>query len=246
MKRLIFTALFATLVSACTSFSEPAGERLKVAMGIEVTPILFGMDEVPEVSYAAETLLARAEGHYQEREFPAAADEYARFMSLHATHPWAPFALFRQAMCLRHQVQGIDREPELVRQAALLYENLIANYPDSPAVDEARTQLAASLDHLAAYELEVARYYLRTDRPEAAKARLNDLMHDYPATDSAQNAWYELGQVAAAEGKPTDAIAAYQRFLDSAPEGKAGRNYKRATKALEALGSTTHSDQDQP
>ena len=59
---LVTGLLAALLGSACSSFSEPAGERLKTSMGIEVAPIVFTIDETPEVSYAAEVLLARAEG----------------------------------------------------------------------------------------------------------------------------------------------------------------------------------------
>ncbi len=235
MKRAVLSIIVATLLSACSSFTEPNGERLKADMGIDVTPILFATGEVPEVSYSAEVILGRAEGFYQERQFEDAALEYGRFIDLHATHPWAPYALFRQGMCYVHQVKSSDRDAGLTLRARQVFENLLANYPDSPAVAAATEQRDAILNRLAEGELEVARFYIRTHRPDAALARLDYLMTTYPDTPTAQNAWYDKGRALALKGDTEGAVAAYTRFLDSSPAARDDKRRKRVEKALNKL-----------
>lgn len=222
------------LAGGCAAFTEPSGERLRAAMGIDVTPAEV-TDTPPQVSYSAEVLLSRAEGYYRERRFAEAAETYGRFMELHATHPWASYALFREGMSNVHQIRTADRDPTFAQQARQAFENLIANYPDSPAVPDAREQLAWALDQLARHELGIARFYLRTGRPQAALARLEHLREAYPDTPSARAALLDLGHARERTGDPTGAMDAYQAYLE-APESDQHR-----VEAREALRRLTGS-----
>lgn len=232
MKRAV-PALLLLLCAACASFSNPDSERLKGAMGIAVTPVKVG-EATPDVSYSADVLMARAEGYFREKQFAEAAQEYGRFMELHATHPWAPYALYQQGLCLMFQVKTPDREPELNRQALQAFENLIANYPVSPAVEDARRMRDEARERLARHELGVASFYLRTGRPEAAVARLDYLIKSYPGTPGAADAWLEMGLARAATGDDAGAAEALHHFLDGNPDPKRAAKAKKALAALEA------------
>lgn len=224
-------AILLLLGAACASFTEPSGERLRMLMGIDVTPAEVS-DTPPQVSYSAEVLLSRAEGYYRARRFAEAAEIYSRFMELHATHPWASYALYREGMSYVHQVRTADRDPTFPQQARQAFENLIANYPDSPAVPDARRQLAWAVDQLAQHELGIARFYLRTHRPQAALGRLEHLLEAYPDTPSAHAALFDLGRAREATGDPAGAVSAYEAYLE-APESEKLR--LKARKALQRL-----------
>jgi outer membrane protein assembly factor BamD len=229
---LLAAALLLTVpLVACAPFTEPSGKVLRDAMGIDVKPEQVG-DEAPQISYSAEVLMARAEGYFRERRFPEAADTYGRFMELHAAHPWAPYALFRQGMSYIHQIRTADRDPSYAQKARQAFENLIANYPGSAPVSYAQEQLAWCIDQLASHELGIAAFYLRTHRPEAALTRLEDLRRTYPETPSARTALYLLGKAREETGDTPGAVAAYQAFLES-PDTE--HNRVRAQKALNRL-----------
>jgi outer membrane assembly lipoprotein YfiO len=235
--RPFLSALAAALLfaAACSPFVEPNSRVLREAMGIDVTPAQVG-DTPPQVSYSAEVLLSRAEGYYQDRRFADAADTYARFMELHAAHRWAPYALYMEGMSYVHQIRTDDRDPSFAQKARQAFENLIANYPDSDPVSYAKDELKVTLDRLASHELGIARFYLRTHLPEAAKTRLEQLRKDYPDTPSADAALFDLGRALEATGDPAGAADAYRQYLASTPESESD-GFKR--KAEEALGRLT-------
>lgn len=233
-RRLAAALFLAVPLAACAPFTEPSGKVLRDAMGIDVKPEQVG-DEAPQISYSAEVLMARAEGYFRERRFAEAADTYARFMELHAAHPWAPYALFREGMSYVHEIRTSDRDPTFAQKARQAFENLIANYPGSAPVSYAHEQLAWCIDELASHELGIADFYLRTHRPEAALARLEDLRRTYPETPSARAALYLLGRAKEQTGDKEGAVAAYQAFLAS-PDTEGNR--VRAQKALDRLAGT--------
>lgn len=231
-KGVLAAALLLTVpLVACASFTEPSGEVLRQSMGIDVKPEKVG-DEAPQISYSAEVLMARAEGYFRQRRFAEAAETYGRFMELHAAHPWAPYALFRQGMSYVHQIKTADRDPTFAQKARQAFENLIANYPGSDPVTYAQEELAWAIDQLASHELGIADFYLRTDRPAAALARLEDLRRSYPDTPAARTALYLMGRAKEETGDTEGAVAAYQAFLES-PDTE--RNRARAQRALNRL-----------
>ncbi|MFQ5510003.1 MAG: outer membrane protein assembly factor BamD [Leptospirillia bacterium] len=230
MKRLLFLPVFC-LLAACASFDEPAGASLRNLMQVDVVPEELG-ESTPQVSYSAEVLLARAEGYFSQRRFDEAAQEYARFMELHETHPWAAYALFREGMSYISQIQSSDREPGFPRRARQAFERLLTTYPDSPAVPYAKEKLAWVLDQQAAYELGVARFYLRTHREEAALGRLQDLIKTFPDTQSAKDALFDLGLALERTNQPEDAAAAYRAFLNTPDTTEDPKKTARAEAAL--------------
>jgi outer membrane assembly lipoprotein YfiO len=216
---------------ACSPFVEPSGRILREAMGIDVTPAQVG-ESAPQVSYSAEVLLSRAEGYYQDRRFAEAADTYARFMELHATHAWAPYALYQEGMSYVHQIRTDDRDPSFAQKARQAFENLIANYPASDPVSYAKDELKVTLDRLADHELGIARFYLRTDRPQSARTRLEQLEKDYPDTPTAKAALFDLGRALERTGDPAGAADAYREYL-AAPESDTRK--RQAESALARL-----------
>ena len=221
--------LIVLLLGACATVPDQTGGELRQTMGIDVTPQDAG--DAPEVSYSAEVLMSRAEGYFQSKEFDQAAQEYARFLELHATHPWASYALYREGECYVRQVKTPDREPALPKKARQAFENLIANYPDSPAVPHAREQRDWSVEQLALHDLGIARFYLRTHRAPAALERLNKLSEEFAETDAALDARLELGQALEDTGDLDGAMAAYESFLalpDRDPKRRAAAQKARA------------------
>ncbi|MBI5136619.1 MAG: outer membrane protein assembly factor BamD [Nitrospirae bacterium] len=235
MKRAFTCLLLPLLCAACASFHDPDSDRLRGAMEITVTPAKMG-ENPPEVSYSAEVIMSRAEGYFGEKQFAEAAQEYGRFMELHATHEWAPYALYQQGVSLMLQVKTADREPALNRQALQAFDNLIVNYPQSAAVDDATRRRDQVRERLAEHELGVARFYLRTDRAQSALSRLDYLMQNYPGTAIAGAAWFEMGQALAATGDAAGAANAYRRFLEGNPDPKRAAKAHKALAGLETGG----------
>lgn len=232
--KAVFPLLAILLLSSCAKFVDESGPPLRQDMGVDVVPEQIDSTATPQVSYSAEVILARAEGHFSQRQFVEAAGEYARFMELHAAHEWAPYAAYREGMCYVHQIKSADRNPGTVQQARRAFEIVIANYPDSPAVPYAREQLDRMIDLQAIHELEVARFYLRTDKPRAALSRLRYMTETFPDSAAARGEGvYLTGKALAATGDMEGAEASYRAFL--ALPGISEKLRKKAMKSLKGL-----------
>jgi len=234
MKRALILSAATLLLSACFTGKDMRDGDLRDLRGIDITPAKVDTINPPEVSYSAEVLLARGEGYFIKKAYVEAAQEYQRFMELHATHPWAPYALYRQGLAYVAQIKSPDREPALATQARHTFENLIANYPDSAPVPQAAVQLTWVIDQLALHELFIARFYLRTGRPQAALGRLEYLRQNYPAAASARTVWFEIAQAREGVGDTDGAVSAYQQFLHDL-EGASNPRRTQAENALTRL-----------
>ncbi len=233
---VIPSILLLIVLSGCSLFIKTLPkDDLRKQMGVNVTPISIALNTTPEVSYQADVLMARAEGYFLDRQYPEAAEEYGRFLELHATHKWASYALFRQGQAYMIQIRGADREPTLARKAKNAFDVLIENYPDSPAVPLAKQYSRQANNQLAMHELGIARFYLNTHRPEASIARLDYLLATFPDSQAALDAVLVRAQVLSQQGETAQAIEAYRDFLDRSGPATDPGLIKRAKKALSKL-----------
>jgi outer membrane protein assembly factor BamD len=130
---------------------------------------------------------------------------YRDFANRFPSDPNRPYALMMLGKCHFEQGRGPGRDLTPMREARAAFEQVVELFPDSPHTAEARELLAACLEDLAGHELEVARYYLRSGRPEGARLRLQYLIASYPNTEAAREAAPILDQVS---GVPPDGAPA--------------------------------------
>ncbi|MDH4228302.1 MAG: outer membrane protein assembly factor BamD [Nitrospirota bacterium] len=225
---LVSLLLLTLLASGCATYKDESARALRETMGIDVKPVHTAEGVQTKITYSAEEIMANAEGHYRLRQFPEAVDEYGRFMELHTTHPWAPYAQFQKGVSWVRQFRSGDRDPTIPFKAGAEFDRLIANYPGSPPEAQARVWRKWADEQLAIHTLSIARFYLRTGRFDPALGRLQELAETYPDTAAAADGAYYTARVLAKSGKPDEAAQAYQRFIDS------GRGSKKLRHRAEA------------
>lgn len=81
-----------------------------------------------------------------------------------------------------------ERDPKSVRAAFDAFKQLIDRYPNSQYVPDARDRLNYLLDAMAQYEVHVANYYYRRGAYVAAVNRAQNVVRDYPGSESAKSA----------------------------------------------------------
>ncbi|GAB4260035.1 MAG: outer membrane protein assembly factor BamD [Deferrisomatales bacterium] len=139
-------------------------------------------DEHPFSKFAVDAELLAADMKFRQDLYEEAAAAYRSFEELHPTHPRAAYAMFRRGMAYLELIHSPDRDQTPSRHAAEAFQKLLYAHPDSEYAPEARAHLTQVRARLAAHELYVARYYLRKERYDAALARLQGLVRDYPDT----------------------------------------------------------------
>lgn len=165
----------------------------------------------PEISAQVELKIADAQ--FLNESYIEAATSYEDFRKLHPAHEKAPYALYRLALCHYKQISGVDTDQAPVKNAALNLELFLQLYPNSDLAGEARTKLEECRQKQLAYEVYVGRFYLRTDKYEAAVNRLENALKTYPDAPLHDETLYYLGSAYIRSGDKARGRDAFNRLF---------------------------------
>lgn len=113
---------------------------------------------------------------------------YEEFENRHPTNESIPYVMFQKAMCNYKQIDRVDRDITGAMKSIELFKQLLKAYPESPYTEEAQTKLKSATEFLANHEYFVVEYYVRTEKYDEAKVRLNYMLAMYPESDIAPKA----------------------------------------------------------
>ena len=146
----------------------------------------------PELTTMAELKIADAQ--YANKSFIEAAASYEEFRKLHPKHEKAPYALFRMAMCQFQQITGIDTDQTPVSNAVSLFTQFLKTYPTSEYAKEAKEKLDEAVATQVRHEIYVGRFYLRTEKYQAAIKRLEGALARFPSSSVQDETLLYLGE----------------------------------------------------
>ncbi len=112
------------------------------------------------------------QGNYPEavKAYERAADRYNDHQKIAAD------ALFKEGLAYQKQAAKADYDQSTAGQAMATFTDFITLYPDDPRVADAQKQIAALKTEQARGNFEIARYYERLKRPQAAKIYYNEVV----------------------------------------------------------------------
>lgn len=241
MNHLIALLTLACLLSACTTTIVPPprnadyylqeGERL---FDQELYEDAIATWEKVRDSYysaevAAEAELKIAEAHFLAEHYLEASTAYEAFLKNHPNHPKEADIIFQLGLCYFQQILSIDRDQTATLNAKTTLQTYLARFPDHPKADEARSLFRQCQDRLAAHEIYVGNFYLRTEEFQAAIKRLKPVPATYPSSSQLDKAWYYLGLAYLRSGERQSAADAFNALFESYPSSPL---IEKAQKAL--------------
>ncbi len=153
---------------------------------------------------AAGTLLAqqaqleRAYINYRTGEKAQALAIVERFIKLHPTSPAFDYALYLQGVINFNDNLGIfgnlanqdlaERDQQASRDSYQSFKQLTDQFPNSKYTPDARVRMRYIVNSLAAYEVHVARYYLRRGAYLAAVNRAQQTLQEFQQAPAAEEA----------------------------------------------------------
>lgn len=164
--------------------------------------------------YAEFAAVKHADTIFELQDYGAAAAMYEELYKNHPGAEYAPYALFRAARSYQLAQRGVGRDDSTLQKAAKLYDDLIQKYPDSFYAGAGKTYREESHRNLAEYEDEVAAFYRKRNKLQAAEARER----------AYQEKWQPLLVAGASQeqiAKPSEQRAALERIaaeVDAAPQ----------------------------
>ena len=173
--------------------------------------------------------------------FPEAAVEFQILNQEYPRSPLRPAAAFQECASYQAQVRSPQLDPTFALRARTCFNDYLTRYPGAADSAAAVHELSVIADYLAEKELRLGEMFVRMKRPEAARVYLEGLLEDYPGSRWEADACYQLGRAREQMFDIVEAIAAYRRAVEAAPESGAARS---ARDRLSALGETLSAPTD--
>jgi outer membrane protein assembly factor BamD len=147
---------------------------------------------------AQQAQLERAHILYRTNERPQALVVLERFIKLHPTSPALDYALYLQGLANFNDNLGIlgsisgqnlsERDQQASRDAYQSFRQLVEQFPRSIYAADAQVRMNYIVNSLAAYEVHVARYYLRRGAFVAAANRAQQAVREFQESPAAEEA----------------------------------------------------------
>ncbi|MCK4509885.1 MAG: outer membrane protein assembly factor BamD, partial [Desulfuromonadales bacterium] len=146
----------------------------------------------PELNTLAE--LKIAEAHYLGEEYVEASVAYEAFLQNHPNHPRVADVLYQLGLSYTHQLLATDQDQSASVYALNAFTTLKERFPEDRRQEETQIYIDRMLNLLAASELNIGKFYLRTKYFSASINRIEALLKKYPNYYERDKAYYYLGQ----------------------------------------------------
>ena len=106
-----------------------------------------------------------------------------------------PYAHYLIAMCYYEQILDEKKDLEPLLKAKEKFEFIMENFPDTDYSTDARYKIDLIIDQLAAKEMAIARFYMKTEKWIPALNRLKIVVEQYDKTVFVEEALHRLVEV---------------------------------------------------
>lgn len=148
--------------------------------------------------YAQQAQLESAYAYYRYDEPSSAIAAADRFIKLHPRHPNVDYAYYLKGLANFNSGRGLierylpldptQRDPGAARQSFYDFAELVKRFPDSKYAEDARQRMLFLRNNLAAYEVNVADYYMRRKAYLAAATRGGYVVENFQRTPAVPKA----------------------------------------------------------
>ncbi len=155
-----------------------------------------GFDEVerqhPYSVWSTKAQVMSAFAYYQSNKYDQAILAADRFIELHPGNKDVAYAYYLIAISYYEQITGVGRDQKVTRQALDALERVVRRFPNSEYARDAKLKIDLTRDHLAGKEMEIGRYYQRSDQFVASINRFRQVIERYQTTSHVPEALHRL------------------------------------------------------
>jgi outer membrane protein assembly factor BamD len=166
----------------------------------------------PELNSLAE--LKIAEAHFLAEEYIEASVAYEAFLQNHPDNSRVPDVLYQLGLSYTYQLLASDQDQSATIYALNAFRTLKERFPGYRRSEETQIYIDRMLNMLAASELNVGRFYLRTKYFSASINRFEGLLKKYPNYYERDKVYYYLGQAYLMSGEKEKAVVAFNTLFD--------------------------------
>ena len=213
-KYLLILFLYLFLFSSCSNknkdviISEPTDEEKAVSIYADAVKALNEGDAfyagtkfreveslVPQGLWAAKASLMSGYSDYSRNSYSAAVFALERHIRNYPADENLSYAHYLIAICYYEQILDEKKDLNPLLKAKEKFEFIIQNFPDTDYATDARFKMDLIIDQLAAKEMSIARFYMKTQKWIPALNRLKLIVEKYEKTVFIEEALHRLVEV---------------------------------------------------
>ena len=180
-----------------------AGKKFKEVEGL-----------IPQGEWATKASLMASYSDYNRNAYSSAIFNLERHIKNYPADKNIPYAHYLIAMCYYEQILDEKKDLKPLLKSKKKFEFIIQTYPDTDYAIDGSYKIDLIVDQLAAKEMSIARFYMKTEKWIPALNRLKIVVDEYEETVFIEEAlhrlveiYYKLGLVE--ESKQAAAILGY-------------------------------------
>jgi len=150
---------------------------------------------MPQSKWAAKSSLMASYADYTRNSYTNAIFGLERHINNYPADENIPYAHYLIAMCYYEQILDEKKDLEPLLNAKKKFEFIMKNYPDTDYGTDSRFKVDLIIDQLAAKEMSIARYYMKTEKWIPALNRLKIVVEEYDTTVFVEEALHRLVEV---------------------------------------------------
>ncbi len=145
--------------------------------------------------WAAKASLMAAYAEYSRNSFASSIFGLERHIKNYPADKNLPYAHYLIAICYFEQILDEKKDLDPLLNSKKKFEFILMNYPNTDYAIDSQFKLDLIIDQLAAKEMSIARYYMKTEKWIAALNRLKLVVDKYDKTVFVEEALHRLVEV---------------------------------------------------
>jgi len=213
-KKIIFFLLLTALLFSCSknniesvviepteeemalSSYEEAIEALKIGDAFFATKKFKEVESImPQSKWAAKASLMASYSEYSRNAYDSSIFGLERHIKNYPADENIPYAHYLIAICYYEQILDEKKDILPLLKAKKKFEFIIKTYPETDYAIDARFKIDLIVDQLAAKEMSIARFYMKTEKWIPALNRLKVVVEKYDKTIFIEEALHRLVEV---------------------------------------------------
>ena len=150
---------------------------------------------IPQSVWATKASLMASYADYSRSAYSNAIFNLERHINNYPADKNIPYAHYLIAMCYYEQILDEKKDLEQLLKAKIKFEFIMETFPDTDYAMDARFKVDLIIDQLAAKEMSIARFYMKTDKWIPALNRLKIIVEKYEKTVFVEEALHRLVEV---------------------------------------------------
>tara|TARA_Y100000590_G_scaffold16037_1_gene19440 strand:- start:11373 stop:12200 length:828 start_codon:yes stop_codon:yes gene_type:complete len=150
---------------------------------------------MPQYIWASKASLMASYAEYSRNAYSNAIFGLERHINNYPADENIPYAHYLIAICYYEQILDEKKDLDPLLKAKEKFEFIMRTYPDTDYGTDARFKLDLIIDQLAAKEMSIARFYMKTEKWIPALNRLKIVVEKYDKTVFVEEALHRLVEV---------------------------------------------------